>query len=284
MKAKELNLQKERDKIEEKLRNAEEAEKKAKDHELQAEVALAEAEKRLMDSAEREKAEREALEAEKKKFEEELQQAQDEEAREMLERKREYEESLHELEKKKQEAELAAREAEKRKQAANAALVIATAKKQAFEAAAEKAEEKRIAEEKMVAGIILEIEETLKEEIEFVKNQASLTSQGEAICSKVVPFLLRLPDMVIHIESHTNCIHGKCDHGCYLMELSQQRVETVRTYFIQNGCKNEFITKGWGCKHPELHNIRLVRIFPEKSHKKRIVLPASAILSSSAAT
>lgn len=244
-------------------------------HETQAAIALAEAEKRIADAAKKQAMEQEELEKAKKKFEDEMQEAHDQETKDMLEKKKQYEDSLRELERKKQEAELAAREAEKRKEAADMALAESNAKKAAYEAAAQKAEEKRLAEEQMVANIMLEIEETLKEEIEFVKNQATLTPQGEAVCQKVVPFLLRLPDMIIHIESHTNCFAGKCDQGCYLMELSQHRVDTVRSYFLQNGCKNEFLTKGWGCKHPQFRNIRLVRIFPEKSHKRTIILPAN---------
>jgi outer membrane protein OmpA-like peptidoglycan-associated protein len=273
-KLKEAKLQQEQEALEETKKEAEAARKRALENETRAAIAMAEAEKRIADAAEKEAMERAELEKAKKKFEEEMQQAHDSETRDMLEKQRQYEDSLRELEKKKQEAELAAREAEKRKEAADTALVEANAKKAAYEAAAQKAEEKRLADEKMVADIMLEIEETLKEEIEFVKNQATLTAQGEAVCAKVVPFLLRLPDMVIHIESHTNCFHGKCDKGCYLMELSQSRVDTVRSYFLKHGCKNEFLTKGWGCKHPELRNIRLVRIYPEKSHKRSIVLPA----------
>jgi outer membrane protein OmpA-like peptidoglycan-associated protein len=274
LKLKEFQVQQEKDALAEKKKVAEAAEKKALEHEAQAAIAMAEAEKRIADAAQKEALERAELEKAKQKFEEEMQEAHDAETRDMLEKKKEYEESLRELEQKKQDAELAAREAEKRKEAATAALTEANVKKLAYEAAAQKAEEKRLADEQMVANIMLEIEETLKEEIEFVKNQATLTPQGEAVCAKVVPFLLRLPDMVIHIESHTNCFHGKCDNGCYLMALSQERVDTVRSFFLKNGCKNEFLTKGWGCKHPELRNIRLVRIFPEKSHKRTIIIAA----------
>jgi outer membrane protein OmpA-like peptidoglycan-associated protein len=274
-KLKEAKLQQAKEALEETTKEAEAAKKRALENETRAAIAMAEAEKRIADAAEREALEREELEKAKAKFEEEMQAAHDSETQEMLEKQRQYEDSLRQLEKKKQEAELAAREAEKRKEAADAALVEANEKKAAYEAAAAKAEQKRLSDEKMVADIMLEIEETLKEEIEFVKNQATLTSQGEAVCAKVIPFLLRLPDMVIHIESHTNCFHGKCDgaKGCYLKELSQQRVDTVRSYFLKSGCRNEFLTKGWGCKHPQLRNIRLVRIFPEKSHKRTIVMP-----------
>ena len=128
------------------------------------------------------------------------------------------------------------------------------------------AERKR--ENDHIKTIMFEIEETLKEEIEFHQNSPELTDQGKVICKKVLPFLLKLPDMIINIESHTNCKKGKCDNGCHLMDLSQQRVETVKHYLIEHGATNEFHTKGWGCRHPELKNVRMVRIYPDHSHKE----------------
>ena len=93
------------------------------------------------------------------------------------------------------------------------------------------------------------------------------------ITKQVLPLLLKLPDMKINVESHTNCKKGKCDNGCHLMDLSQERVETVKHFFKEHGAANEFHTKGWGCRHPELKNVRLVRIYPDHSHRETIHVP-----------
>lgn len=146
-------------------------------------------------------------------------------------------------------------------------------KKREYEVALAAVEHEREAEREKVRGIMYEIEETLKEEIEFVQNKAELSDQGKHICDKVLPFLLKLPDMKINIESHTNCKKGKCDHGCHLMDLSQERVDTVRSYFLERGASNEFHTKGWGCRHPELKNVRKVRIYPDHSHHEVVHVP-----------
>ena len=36
----------------------------------------------------------------------------------------------------------------------------------------------------------------------------------------------------------------------------------VKELFIKGGCKNNFVTKGWGCTHPDIGDQRKVRIFP----------------------
>ena len=150
------------------------------------------------------------------------------------------------------------------------AMELADKKKREFEVAMVAVEKERQEEGDKVRAIMYEIEETLKEEIEFVQNKAELSAQGKGICDKVLPFLLKLPDMKINIESHTNCKKGKCEEGCHLMELSQERVDTVRCYFVERGASNEFHTKGWGCRHPELKNVRKVRIYPDHSHRELV--------------
>jgi outer membrane protein OmpA-like peptidoglycan-associated protein len=114
------------------------------------------------------------------------------------------------------------------------------------------------------AQVRKEIKELLMaRQIEFVKNEAALSEEGEDVVFEVAQFLLTHPDIVINVESHTNCRSGKCDNGCYLMDLSQRRVDTVRDQLISHGCRNQFKTHGWGCKHPSVGNVRLVRIFPD---------------------
>lgn len=160
--------------------------------------------------------------------------------------------------------------AEEKTKEAEKALLLADQKKKEYEIALVAVAKERQEESDKVKAIMYDIEETLKEEIEFVQNKAELTDQGKVICNKVLPFLLKLPDMKIHVESHTNCKKGKCDKGCHLMDLSQDRVDTVKRYFVEHGSTNEFQTKGWGCRHPELKNVRMVRIYPDHSHHETI--------------
>ena len=78
--------------------------------------------------------------------------------------------------------------------------------------------------------------------------------------------LLDYPELMIHIESHTNCSQSdtfNCNRGCRMADLSQRRVDMVKSLFVERGCRNVFVTKGWGCKHPTIGRTRLVRIFPE---------------------
>lgn len=210
---------------------------------------------------------------------EEAQRVREETLAEEAERKRlAYEAAIEEAEAKKKQAQHAAEEAERKRVIAQIATQEAERKRNEFMAAAQRAEQQRIDDERISAdahrkrmeeaaiieSIRRDIEETLKEQIEFVKNKSDITEQGQLICNKVVPLLKRMPHLVIHIESHTNCFLAKCEHGCILMELSQERVDNVRNYFINAGCTNQFIAKGWGCKHPEHKNVRLVRIFPQQ--------------------
>lgn len=182
--------------------------------------------------------------------------------------------ATQEAERKRKAFELAQRIAEEKAKEADKALKLADKKKAEYEAALAAVEQEREAENAKIKAIMYDIEMTLKEEIEFVQNKAELTHLGKGICDKVLPLLLKLPDMKINIESHTNCKKGKCDNGCHLMDLSQDRVDTVKSYFVERGATNEFHTKGWGCRHPELKNVRMVRIYPDHAHHETVHLPA----------
>ncbi len=147
------------------------------------------------------------------------------------------------------------------------------------------------------------IEKTMEHhQITFLKDEAELTDDGKALLDQVVPFLVEHPEARIHVEGHTNCMSvapsaaaslgrrssvgpvsetGRIMHAslsahktqksvracipeeCRLLELSQQRADSVTQYLVSQGCKNEFISKGWGCQHPHFKNVRLVRIFPQ---------------------
>jgi outer membrane protein OmpA-like peptidoglycan-associated protein len=113
------------------------------------------------------------------------------------------------------------------------------------------------------AKIAEEIKKILEfKDITFAKNSPELDTEGKQVCSEVAEYFREHPEMEINIESHTNCHLNRCNNGCYLQELSQQRVDMVKQEFIALGCHNIFITKGWGCKHPVYGNVRLCRIYP----------------------
>ena len=107
------------------------------------------------------------------------------------------------------------------------------------------------------------IEDTMREEITFVKNEADITFDGYEICKNVAAILLQYPELLIHIDGHTSCRSGVCGHECKLIKLSQARVERVRDALLDSGCENSFIPQGWGCKHPEVGSERKVSIYPE---------------------
>ena len=132
---------------------------------------------------------------------------------------------------------------------------------------AKKAEEERRQKEKAKrAEALNRIEDTMKIEITFVKNEAGVTDEGAKICSDVAAILLEYPELMINIESHTSCSQTEkfnCNEKCRMLDLSQQRVESIKQKLIEAGCKNEFKTKGWGCKHETIGSVRKVKIFPE---------------------
>jgi outer membrane protein OmpA-like peptidoglycan-associated protein len=110
------------------------------------------------------------------------------------------------------------------------------------------------------------IEKSMLHEIEFEQNQAVVTSSSMETINAVAAVLKDYPELMIHIESHTNCSQTEafnCNRSCRMADLSQRRVDLVRSLFEERGCRNVFVTKGWGCKHPKIGRTRLVRIFPE---------------------
>lgn len=128
---------------------------------------------------------------------------------------------------------------------------------------AEIAERKHREEIEAMEVLKKELADTMQEQqVEFVKNKAELTSEGLKSCRMLVPILLRNPSLAICIDSHTNCFLDKCKDHCIHMALSQQRVDCVKAQLKEGGAHNSIITKGWGCKHPEIKNQRAVHIYP----------------------
>jgi outer membrane protein OmpA-like peptidoglycan-associated protein len=138
-------------------------------------------------------------------------------------------------------------------------------------------EERRHHEEiAAMAAVRQELQDTLQEQqVEFVMNKAELSAAGRESCRLLVPILLRNPSLAICIDSHTNCFLEKCKDHCIHMSLSQQRVDAVKDELKKGGAHNNIITKGWGCKHPEIKNQRAVHIYPAPKHHPDINKMAS---------
>jgi outer membrane protein OmpA-like peptidoglycan-associated protein len=117
-----------------------------------------------------------------------------------------------------------------------------------------------------MAALKAELDATLETPLEFVKNKAELSPAGLASCRQLVPILRRNPSLAICIDSHTNCFLDKCKERCTHLHLSQRRVDAVKEELAAGGAHNYIITKGWGCKHPDIKNVRAVRIYPAPKH------------------
>jgi len=231
--------------------------------ERQASMAQEEAERRAREQAEREEADRLAREKAEREEAERLarEKAEREEAERLAREKAEREEAerLAREKAEREEAERLAREKAEKEEAerlAREAQEAEAARLAEIEKMKEKARQDRIA-------VLNRIEDTLQQEIGFVKNDAHLTEDGKRVCDEVAATIVDYPELVIHIDSHTSCKAGHCNNGCRLMDLSQQRVEEVMRHLIEKGCRQKFIPKGYGCKHPELGAVRAVRIYPE---------------------
>ena len=160
--------------------------------------------------------------------------------------------SLSAAQHKQEEAELAEHQAE--------ALLLEAEEKRKM---AERAEQKHREDIAAMEALKKELSDTMQEQqVEFVKNKAELSREGLASCDNIVPILLRNPSLAICIDSHTNCFLEKCKDHCIHMPLSQQRVDCVKAQLKKGGAHNNIITKGWGCKHPEIKNQRGVHIYP----------------------
>jgi outer membrane protein OmpA-like peptidoglycan-associated protein len=218
----------------------------------------------------------------------------DTERSEIAAARRQLELDLQEAEHKKEKAEEAAQIAEKRRREASAEIMFKKAisrnslhaaehkrdEAQAAELLAEErlreAEDKRrLAEEiefklqeeiAAMATLKEELDDTMTEPLEFVKNTAELSPSGLQSCLKIIPVLLSNPTLAICIDGHTNCFLDKCKDHCTHVQLSQLRVDAVKEQLTRGGAHNNILTKGWGCKHPELKNKRAVRIYPVPKH------------------
>lgn len=110
------------------------------------------------------------------------------------------------------------------------------------------------------------LEKSMVHDLKFVQNQDSVTPESLPTVDSVAAVLREYPELMIHIDSHTNCSQStkfNCDEACRMCDLSQRRADNVKHMLISRGCQNVIISKGWGCKHPQIGNKRIVKIYPE---------------------
>jgi outer membrane protein OmpA-like peptidoglycan-associated protein len=110
------------------------------------------------------------------------------------------------------------------------------------------------------------LEKSMVNDLKFVQNQDSVTPESLPTVDSVAAVLREYPELMIHIDSHTNCSQStkfNCDEACRMFELSQRRADNVKHMLISRGCQNVIVSKGWGCKHPQIGNKRIVKIYPE---------------------
>ena len=82
--------------------------------------------------------------------------------------------------------------------------------------------------------------------IEFESNTTTILPRGRAILDQLVPLLRQSPHTSIEIGGHTDK-YGAVD---YNFELSRNRAEAVRKYFISHGLTNQFNAVGYGASRP----------------------------------
>lgn len=105
-------------------------------------------------------------------------------------------------------------------------------------------------------------------DIQFEAFKAQLKPSGEIAVQNIANMLdeYRGCDSTFLIEAHTECGGGKgCPIGldCQNVELTTQRVEKVLATLRALGCQSNLSGKGWGCKHPTVGPVRIVRISVE---------------------
>jgi hypothetical protein len=141
---------------------------------------------------------------------------------------------------------------------------------------------KRAAE---AAALSMELAAALKKGIDFEANKADLIATGKPVLDNAAKLLLKYKDynLAVKVEGHTDCT--KEHNACTLVSLSEDRCATVIKYlkvrFLElpdvsrrnltalyfvllcwqaAGCKNDFTSKGYGCKHPVVKSQKLVTI------------------------
>jgi OmpA-OmpF porin, OOP family len=82
--------------------------------------------------------------------------------------------------------------------------------------------------------------------IEFESNATTMTPRSRPTLDQLIAQLSQAPHTAIEIGGHTDK-YGAAD---YNLQLSRQRAETVRDYFIKHGLTNRFTAVGYGASRP----------------------------------
>jgi len=91
----------------------------------------------------------------------------------------------------------------------------------------------------------------------FTLNEVFFEFNSAKLNPKMTDVLERFVDMLKQNENYSISIHGFTDDvgdEKYNLTLSQQRTESVKTYLMKNGIKNNITTEGFGEKNPRFSN------------------------------
>jgi len=91
----------------------------------------------------------------------------------------------------------------------------------------------------------------------FTLNEVFFEFNSAKLNSKMTAVMERFVDMLKQNESYSVSIKGFTDDigdEQYNLNLSQERAESVKTYLIKNGIKNNINTEGFGEKNPRFNN------------------------------
>jgi len=97
--------------------------------------------------------------------------------------------------------------------------------------------------------------------IEFEDNNETNFDKNQTL-QIVSAFLCKYPEMDIHIESHLNCTPQCSGNECLKCGFSEERCQAVELFLLEHNCSNQFLSMGWGCKHPLVGSKSLIRLFP----------------------
>lgn len=103
-----------------------------------------------------------------------------------------------------------------------------------------------------------------KGQVDFVPFKATLTAKGKSTCHDVFRVLDEHPTMSMLVEGHTNC-GTPCAAECKNSKLAEDRCASVVEVLIMTGATNDFQTRAWGCKHPQIGCTAAVIIYPQES-------------------
>ncbi len=85
-----------------------------------------------------------------------------------------------------------------------------------------------------------------RESVAFMSNSATITPRGRSVLDKLVTIVRRAPELSFEIGGHTDPIGDPQ----YNLQLSYNRAEAVRQYFVNRDLHNRFAAVGYGSTRP----------------------------------